>query len=53
MKKANPESKVTCDKCIFCGGNDPLSCSVYYDHPITRQEYYTRPVWCPFGGKPF
>lgn len=52
MKKVNPESRMTCNECIFCG-KDPPSCAAYRDHPITRREYYTRPVWCPFGGKPF
>lgn len=52
MKKVNPEHKVTCSECIFCG-KDPPSCAAHRDHPITRQEYYIRPVWCPFGGKPF
>lgn len=34
MKKANPERKVTCSKCIFCGKNPP-SCAAHRDHPIS------------------
>ncbi len=52
MKKANPESRITCSKCIFCGNNPP-SCAAHKNYPITQREYYVRPVWCPFGGRPF
>lgn len=52
MKRSNPEKQLSCNDCLFCGGQSPVCTATPAKKTISQREFYTRPDWCPFFSYP-